>query len=37
MPSTERGRRLLWFVAIWAASVAAVAGAVYLLRALLGL
>lgn len=37
MPITERTRRLLWFVGLWAASVVAVGGAVVLLRWIFGL
>ena len=37
MARTERSRRLLWFVGIWALSVLALAALVYPLRALLGL
>ncbi|SMF33574.1 hypothetical protein SAMN06265365_111127 [Tistlia consotensis] len=32
---SERGRRLLWFLGLWLAGVATVAGFAYLLRALL--
>lgn len=32
----KRTRRLAWFVGLWAASVAVVAGAAYGLRALIG-
>lgn len=31
----ERGRRLLWFVGLWAASVATLAVVAYTLRALI--
>ena len=37
MRLTERSRRLLWFLGLWAASVATAGGSAYLLRWISGL